>query len=235
MGCLLVFICGKSNTYPIILWIKKGILILIVGLSILGIYYVWSLFSSLNTKRVPEAFRIMEEKLQKSNNRLEEIIDFEKVLDSLRIQTSRTQYEEKAKKLQIVSEDLMSHIKDIKQNLTSKNIAPKDYSKMDSPSNLDSLFFDGSGYSETGKAFVEKIDYYKTTIVALFKDEVPQIREIISNKFNQRNDIDDWLEYNYKGFPLIASLTKLTQMQADVKHIEAEILKHILPKENTEQ
>ena len=26
-----------------------------------------------------------------------------------------------------------------------------------------------------------------------------------------------WLDYNYKGFPLVASLTKFTQIQADIK------------------
>ncbi|MDZ7613553.1 MAG: GldM family protein [Flavobacteriaceae bacterium] len=33
-----------------------------------------------------------------------------------------------------------------------------------------------------------------------------------------------WLDYNYKGFPLIASLTKLTQIQADIKASESEVL-----------
>jgi hypothetical protein len=31
----------------------------------------------------------------------------------------------------------------------------------------------------------------------------------------------DWLDYNYKGFPAIASYTKLTAMQNDVKVTEA--------------
>ena len=33
-----------------------------------------------------------------------------------------------------------------------------------------------------------------------------------------------WLDYNYKGFPLVASITKLTQIQADIKTTESQIL-----------
>jgi gliding motility-associated protein GldM len=37
-----------------------------------------------------------------------------------------------------------------------------------------------------------------------------------------------WLEHNYKGFPLVASLTKMTQLQADVKTTESEVLSSML-------
>ena len=37
-----------------------------------------------------------------------------------------------------------------------------------------------------------------------------------------------WLEYNYKGFPLVASLTKMTQFQADIKTTESEVLSTML-------
>ncbi len=34
----------------------------------------------------------------------------------------------------------------------------------------------------------------------------------------------EWLEYNYKGFPLIATITKLSQLQSDVKTTESDII-----------
>src|SRR5690606_4357481 len=37
-----------------------------------------------------------------------------------------------------------------------------------------------------------------------------------------------WLNYNFEGFPMIASLTKLTQMQADVKTVNSELLSKFL-------
>ena len=38
----------------------------------------------------------------------------------------------------------------------------------------------------------------------------------------------DWLDYHYKGFPLVASLTKMTQLQADIKTTESEVLSAML-------
>ena len=38
----------------------------------------------------------------------------------------------------------------------------------------------------------------------------------------------DWLDYHYKGFPMVASMTKLTQLQADVKKTESEVLSAML-------
>ena len=37
-----------------------------------------------------------------------------------------------------------------------------------------------------------------------------------------------WLNYNYEGFPLVASLTKLTQIQADIKTTKSEVLQRML-------
>ena len=33
-----------------------------------------------------------------------------------------------------------------------------------------------------------------------------------------------WIDYNYKGFPLIATVTKMTQLQADIKATESDIM-----------
>ena len=33
-----------------------------------------------------------------------------------------------------------------------------------------------------------------------------------------------WIDYNYKGYPLIASITKLSQLQADIKTTESDII-----------
>ena len=32
-----------------------------------------------------------------------------------------------------------------------------------------------------------------------------------------------WIDYNYKGFPLIATITKLSQLQADIKTTESDV------------
>ena len=56
----------------------------------------------------------------------------------------------------------------------------------------------------------------------------------VKTKFNtdqvtNRDGIkQDWLDYHYKGFPLVASLTKLTSLQADIKTTESEVLSNML-------
>ena len=45
---------------------------------------------------------------------------------------------------------------------------------------------------------------------------------------NRDNNVIPWLDYHYKGFPLIASLTKMTQLQADVKTTQSEVLSSML-------
>jgi gliding motility-associated protein GldM len=34
----------------------------------------------------------------------------------------------------------------------------------------------------------------------------------------------DWIDYNYKGYPLIATITKLSQLQADIKTTESDVM-----------
>ena len=51
--------------------------------------------------------------------------------------------------------------------------------------------------------------------------------QLIKVKNREGKDIF-WLDYNYKGFPLVASITKMTQIQADIKTTESEVLrKHV--------
>ena len=48
-------------------------------------------------------------------------------------------------------------------------------------------------------------------------------------KFPNRDGVEqEWLKYNYEGFPLVASLTKLTQIQADIKNTKSELLSKML-------
>jgi len=61
----------------------------------------------------------------------------------------------------------------------------------------------------------------------------PIIKQV-KNKFNtddvknRDNRSQGWLDYHYKGFPLVASLTKMTQLQADIKTTESEVLSNML-------
>ena len=58
--------------------------------------------------------------------------------------------------------------------------------------------------------------------------------DILNAKFNtdpvKANDGANkkWLDYNFKGFPAIASLAKLSSMQSDVKALESDVLSRLL-------
>jgi hypothetical protein len=43
-------------------------------------------------------------------------------------------------------------------------------------------------------------------------------------KNNETKDIDDWLNYNFKGFPIIATITELTQIQSNINLIKRDFL-----------
>src|SRR5690606_13916528 len=64
--------------------------------------------------------------------------------------------------------------------------------------------------------------------------DMASIAEDVKDKFetdpvtNRDGNKVDWLDYHYKGFPLVASLTKMTQLQADVKTTESEVLSSML-------
>jgi len=47
-------------------------------------------------------------------------------------------------------------------------------------------------------------------------------------KNNETKGIDDWFDYNFKGFPIIATITKLTQIQSDIIQVKREILTEMI-------
>jgi len=103
---------------------------------------------------------------------------------------------------------------------------------MDKGDKIDEQWFEGDGYSKKGKEIVAAFDKYKADIKAAFGNEANKYRGIIAEvdkKFSTA-DIKDgegvtkkYLDYHYKGFPSIASLTKLSALQNNVKTIEANV------------
>ena len=109
---------------------------------------------------------------------------------------------------------------------------PTDYQTMDSGKFLDDKFFKGDDgqYKEEGQAFLDNMNNYRAEIVNVLGDGNENIKSDIVNRFstdkvtNREGKEIFWLDYNYKGFPLVASITKLTQIQADIKTTESQIL-----------
>ncbi len=76
-----------------------------------------------------------------------------------------------------------------------------------------------------GESLVNGINKYREEVLAVLGED-PRYDAIIADvkrKFNadpvtRRDGVTEpWINYNYEGFPLIASKTKMTQLQNDVK------------------
>ena len=125
-----------------------------------------------------------------------------------------------------------------------------DYQIMDKSVDLDELFFKGDGNSEKGAEFVSYFSSFKTNVTAVLDSIISRdertiksnysFASAISNlesRFNYSDDVlnsdgnyQPWLEYNYQGFPLIASLSKFTKIQSDIRAVEYEILNSLTSK-----
>ena len=99
---------------------------------------------------------------------------------------------------------------------------------------LDTKFFQGDNLKPGGKEFLAEMNDYRTGMLALFGEEYPSVGASIESNFstepviNRDGEKINWLNYNFEGFPMIASLTKLTQIQTDIKSNSSELLSKIL-------
>ncbi|MBL4905068.1 MAG: gliding motility protein GldM, partial [Flavobacteriaceae bacterium] len=133
-----------------------------------------------------------------------------------------------------LSSDFFSYVEDIKTEITKKIEDKKDYESMDKIDFLDNYFFKGDGYTTEGNGFVSAINNYRSGVIAALGTGYDQLTTVIERRFNtdDKRNTDGisikWLDYRYKGFPLIASVTNFTQIQANIKNTENDILTTLL-------
>jgi len=197
--------------------------IFFIVLTAIVLYLAW-MFYKANTE-VLSTFGIMNEKFEEANKAAQN------TSDSLKLKVNYTEYVDKVKVVDSVSENLIHHIEVIKNALITNVEDPTDYSKMDSTIEGDAFFFSNGKHSEAGEAFVNEVENYKAELHNLFHEDFSKIIQEIDSKFNYREDIRDWLDYNFKGLPLIATITKLTAMQSDIQQIKQDLFVAVLSKE----
>ncbi|WP_298309992.1 hypothetical protein [uncultured Aquimarina sp.] len=194
---------------------KKPVLIIL--LLLIFIISGISIIVVKSSKEVLTAFGEMDNKLSKSS------ISVEKEKDSLFnvIQDEKLIY--KANKVDSLITSFKGYLESVKQEMLGVK-DPKNYELMDQPNNM---FFIEKGLSEKGKEFIAKIDQLREELLMLV--ETPQLKTQINSSLSTSEVRErdgrrrDWLEYNFKDFPLIASITRLTQMQSDVIILESDI------------
>ena len=200
-------------------------------------YLVFIAMLALNmSKEVLSAFGFMNEKLTENNistidknnqayaNLATKAVDQPEKFNVLNIQ---------ALQIKTYSSDFYTYLEDLKTKMTADLENKKDYESMDKTAFLDEYFFKGDNFTDEGKQFLAQINGFRTNLTDLL-GENKKFDNILVKRFstnevtNRDGKIIKWLDYRFKGFPLVASLTNLTQMQADIKNTEADIISDLL-------
>jgi len=199
-------------------------------------YLVFIAMLAMNmSKEVLQAFGLMDQKLvsatEAATNRNN--LSYEDLrLKAVEQSEKYTDEKNKAEKVKKLSDDYYTYIENLKNEMKATVKDPTDYETMDKGKFLDDKFFKGNDgdYKPDGQAFLDNINNYTSQIGTILGKEYKNVAADATQRFTTAKVVDRegkerfWLDYNYKGFPLIASLTKLTQIQADIKATESEVL-----------
>ena len=139
------------------------------------------------------------------------------------------------------SKKLVTFIDGLKTDILTPYEADRDkesgelpYQSMDKGDAVDEAWFKGDNMSAKGKEIVKAFDDYRNSMMTIVGAKNPSIKKILQAKFNtdkvKANDgaTKSWLDYNFKGFPAIASVAKLSAFQSDIKNLEYDILSVLL-------
>ena len=151
----------------------------------------------------------------------------------------------------------MIEIEYFDQNGNEKVSERRDYQVMDKSNYLDEVFFINDGVTPKGQKFIEYFKGFPAMVESVLDSiKARDERTVQSNygftaalsnlslRFNYPEDDqvinrdgikEDWLYYNYEKFPLVASLSKFTKIQSDIRSVEYEILNSLVSKTKDRQ
>lgn len=206
-------------------------------------YLIFIAMLALNiSKEVLQAFGLMNVRLEKNNlAATERNNDF---LASLGEKASEqpekfAPLKQKADRINTLADDLVSYLESIKKQATEgyelvNGQLPAE--ELDKGDFLDELLFIGEKLKPEGEDFVNKIEAFRDGAIEILGSDTAfeGIIKEIQSKFNT-DDVKDgegitksYMEYNYFGFPLISSITKMSGLQNDVKTTQSEVLSAML-------
>jgi gliding motility-associated protein GldM len=203
-------------------------------------YLIFIAMLALNmSKEVLSAFGLMNEKLTESNQATEKrnIAFVENLTEKANDQPEKYKpLKAKADAIDKLAHDFDAYLEDLKGKMTAKLDDPTDYEIMDKGDYLDQNFFKGDKLKPDGQEFLNQINGFREGVIKILSTEegMEEIIKQVKDKFSTAPEINrdgikvDWLDYHYKGFPLVASLTKMTQLQSDIKTTESEVLSTML-------
>lgn len=209
-------------------------------------YLVFIAMLALNmSKEVLSAFGLMNEKFDAANVSAESMnasmlqaLDKKAGEDAHFIQAAAD-----AKKVASISKEFYEYLGTLKSDATEgvevdEETGKLPYEAMDKGAAIDEGWFEGDGYSAKGNDIVSAFSKYLADMKAAVgnNSKLKGVLAEIGTKFSTADVVDGegvtkkYLDYHFKGFPAIASLTKITSFQNDVKKAEADIYSILLGK-----
>ena len=200
-------------------------------------YLVFIAMLAMNmSKEVLSAFGFMNEKLTENNISTTEKNKQAYANLAIKADEQSAKFDalnKQAIKIKTYSADFYIYLEELKDKMTANIEDRQDYESMDQTTFLDEYFFKGDKFTNEGKQFLDQINGYRTDVTMVL-GENKQFANILVKRFSTNAVINrdgkkiKWLDYRFKGFPLVASLTNLTQLQADIKNTEADIISNLL-------
>ncbi len=201
-------------------------------------YLVFIAMMALNmSKEVLTAFGLTNEKLTQNNQTTTQRNDAFMANLAAKVDEQPEKYRplmNKANQIDSITQNFTDYIEDLKNMLLVNFDDPRNYQAMDRSSDLDEYFFQSGKPSSNGQEFIAAIESYREGVAAILEEDDPQAAAQIRQEFNTEAVTDsegvtkNWLSYHFEGYPIIASVTKLTQMQSDAKNNQGEILTTML-------
>ncbi|WP_299111395.1 gliding motility protein GldM [uncultured Winogradskyella sp.] len=216
-------------------------------------YLVFIAMMAMNmSKEVLSAFGLMEAKFADAN--VSTADRNELLLADLKEKSSEKPKEfsvpaARAQQTEIASDKFYKYLESLKQDLLREGNYKIDsetgklpFESMDKTDILDEAWFTGDRLTKKGDEVMANIAEYKSSILeVLSKDEsyrgtADDFKKTFNTDKVENKDKKkiDWLNYHFQGFPAIASYTKLTAMQNDVRVAQANMLNLFLGKVVTE-
>ena len=210
-------------------------------------YLVFIAMMAMNmSKEVLSAFGLMEAKFADSNTLTGD--RNMALLDDLEKKAGEKPEEflvpsGKAKAISSISSEFYDYVESLKVDLLKAGNYTIDtetgklpFEAMDKTDILDEMWFTGDRLTKKGQAVMAKIEEYKGKIRDILGKDVKATK--VLNNFEKTFNTDqvenkdgkkiDWLDYHFKGFPAIASYTKLTAMQNDVRVTESNMINYYM-------
>ena len=211
-------------------------------------YLVFIAMMALNMgKEVLSAFGLMNEKLQTANERYQLTNEAAFAELERKEQEKPEDYKEaleKARQVRELSNEYYAYLSTLKEEVMSQASNKTDYQVMDKSDFLDEKFFKTDGLKPEGQKFLDEINKYRTQLVSLLGAKDEALKKIIEERFStgENNKVKDregntvgWVQYNYEGFPYIASVTKFSQLQSDIRQTEQDFYKAMLGEKMKEE